>query len=323
MLDNVSILAELYDQRDKFFGIIIDEAHEVSNIQGSKAAFSLMSLVNYFDWALALTATPMKINVSELVNLMYIMNREAIPDIKVCEGMLMTNGVQDFKDLIVVRTRKDLGIMSEYVPKVHLVKPTESQIGASGRELFMLTKGEGATPQMDELISIIQGYKPRRGLIFIHHHEVRRFVTSQLDKTNIDYACLNGKSTKQEVYDVCEEFNKGQHDIIITSLTDALDLDCDYIVFWEFTVAFKQLIGRAERGLNPKMLFIHYIFTLDTDEPEYFYRNVYTRSLLTRTILGQNVNYIIEAMRKVDKLESDTKIEESREIEEVLKLDVY
>lgn len=322
-LDNAGVLAELYENRDRFFGVIVDEAHAVSNIQGSKAAFSLMTLLNYYDWALALTATPMKISVSELINLMYIVHREAIPDIKTCEGLLMTNGVTDFKDVIVVRTRADLGIMSEYIPKIHFVHPTEAQRGASGRDMFFITKGKGAYPQAFELIKTIKEYRPRRGIIFIHHHEVREGLLEYLDKTDIDYACLNGKSSDQEIMSVCEEFNRGEHEIIITSLTDALDLDCDYVVFYEFTVDFKQLIGRAERGLNPKTLYIHYIFTLDTDESEYFYRNVYLRSLLTRTILGQDVNHIIKAMRRVANLDANSKVEPMKSAEEVLELDLF
>lgn len=320
-LSNPSAMLELYKYRDSFSGIIIDEAHEVSNLQGSKSAISAFSLVGYYDYALALTATPMKINTSELVNLMYIINRRAVPDLKTCEGILMSDGIQKFKDIIVVRTRKDLGIASVYVPKVHLIKPTKEQMGASGKQLFLTTKGEGAIPQVTELIRIIKEYIPRKGIVYIHQHAIREFVERELDKAGVKYVSAHGKTKRQDLKQICDDFNNNKYSVLLTSLTDSLDLDCDYCVFYEYTVRFKQLIGRAERGLNPKTLYIHYLFTEYTDEPEYFYRNVYTRSLLTQTVLGQDASYIIDAMEMAKKHKSDSTIE--KEEEQFIELEVF
>lgn len=298
-LNNAGLMLELYKNREKFFGVIVDEAHELSNMQGAKSAFSFLTMMHYFKWGLALTATPMKISPSELVNLMYIMNRDAIYDIKTCEGMLLEGGIDKFRDLIVVRTRKELGIYSNYVPHVHMLEPTHAQFQASGQNMFTITKGEGAYPETNKVIEIINSHKPSRGLMYINQHAIRDFVTSELDKTDIRYACINGKTKTADRTRICDEFNSGKLDLIITSVTSALDLDCDYLIFYEFTVDLKQMIGRAERGLNPKTLDIHYIFVAHTEEPTYFYKNIYLRSLMVKTVLGQDVEHVIKAMKMV------------------------
>ena len=298
-LNNIKVRVALFNNKDLFSGLIIDEAHELSNIQGASSAFSLFTMCKQFEFVLALTATPITTKITQLANLMYIVNRHAIPDLKTAEEILDRDGVNAFRDVVVTRTRKDLGIFSNYVPHVHMVKALPEQSGACGVNMFEITKGRGAYPQVNKLIDIIQNAKPDKGLVYINRHATREFVVEELNKTDIRFDCINGKTSLLERKRIAEAFNNNQLDIIITSVTSALDLDCEYIIFYEFTVNVKQMLGRGERGLNPKTLDIHYIFTTHTEEPAYFIRNIYERSLLVKRVMGQDVNHVIKAVQQM------------------------
>ena len=97
--------------------------------------------------------------------------------------------------------------------------------------------------------------------------------------------CIRDSTSRKNRLELLEGFRSGVYDCVITNITTALDLDCDWILFYEFTPHVKQFIGRAERGFTSKQLPVMFLFTRDTDEYDYFYRNVYLISQSVQDIL--------------------------------------
>lgn len=298
-LNNPTVMYIMYQARKHFTGVIVDEAHLVSNIQGAQSAMALFHMLKNFQYVLALTATPITTNVSQLVNLMYQVNRATVPNLRSTEDVIMKSGLEYYRNLISVRTRKDLGITSNYVPHVHMVTPAEHQLGACGTNLFDITKGEGAYPQVNELIKIIKSYPSEKGLVYINRHATREFVVKELEKAGIKYDCINGKTSRKDKVKAQNAFNNNELDVLILSDVTSLDLDCSYVILYEFTVHMRQFVGRGHRGLNPKTLHIHFIFTTHTLEPAFFLKNIWERSLIVKSVLGQDIKYIADAVKQM------------------------
>ena len=96
------------------------------------------------------------------------------------------------------------------------------------------------------------------------------------------------------------QFNEEKSlDVVITSVTTALDLDCDYVIFYEFTVDVKQMIGRAHRGLGDKELDVIFIITEDTSEIDYFYDNIYSISMTIKEIMHHDYSELEQVDREI------------------------
>lgn len=294
-LNNPEVMFALYNKKDLYSGIFIDEAHELNNFLTASSSFMLRSLTKNFEYCYALTATPMTTEISQISNLCHIVDRELCPypaeltvDLK--EGFGFP---KEYKGFLLSRTRKDLGIESNKIPIPLYVKAMPHQAGASGNEMFKITKGPGAYDQANILIKTIKSELPNRGLVYINQHIVRAFVETEFYKAGIKYACINGNTSLSDRKFIIDQFELGELNVIITSVTTSNDLDCDYVFFYEFCVDVKQMIGRAERGLNPKNMKIYYCFTTYTDEIEYFIRNIYNRSIIIQGLLSHDYSEIV------------------------------
>lgn len=293
-----------------FTAIFIDEAHEMTNYLESDRAAMLKAILPYYEYRFALTATPMTTSLDQFSRLLQMLEPgEFKGRVVTITNYLKTYDLgSDYPGLYIRRTRKEIGVPNLYDNKIVFVDPTPEQVGVSGNGMFLKTKGPGALNQVNRLIEIIKDEtetpqpQKRKGLVYIWRHEVREWVESKFKEAGINYTCINGKTTrkKKELYQ--NMFNNGELDVIITSITTSLNLDCDYVVFYEFTVDAKQFIGRSERGLVSKRITIYYMFTKDTGEIEFFINNIYERSLIISSVLQKDYNMLIRAAMEVKRL---------------------
>lgn len=297
-LSNETVMLKLYNELDLFKAVILDEAHSISNFYGSISGELLRSVVNRFEYKVALSATPITTKTLQLTQLAHIIDRDFIEN--PWETARLLDGgyplVADNPDFFILKRRSDIGADTYYVPKLLLVKPMSHQKGAEGYDLFQTVKGDGAVRQAKALENIICAHmgKNEKGLVYIRHHAVREWVVARFKETDIRFACINGKQdtvgpnkkpvSREAIYEL---FSKGLLDVVITSITHCVDLDCDYIFFYEFYTDVKQMLGRGHRGLVPKQLTVYFMFTLDTGEIDFFLRNIYERSVLIQNVLNQ------------------------------------
>ena len=301
-LNDASLMITLHKYRKHFCGVIIDEAHELSNYITADRALMMQAMNRYFEYVFALTATPMKSNLGELTRLMHSVDPNLVKSAEDAEDWIKEDASRlktCWTGLLLSRSREDFGVKGTFLTHVHFVEAMKHQAGANGMNMFKITRGEGAVSQANKLVEIINGYKPSQGLVYIRQHAIRNYVTGILDDAGISYGCINGKTSMAERAKTIDDFEKKKIDIIITSVTTALDLDCDYIVFYEFTLDFKQMLGRAYRGLNPKTLNIDFIFTRHTAEMDYFMSKIFDRALLVKNIMNQDCQEIIDAAKEL------------------------
>lgn len=282
----------LFKNRSNYCGIFIDEAHELSNVNNAHAASILAGMSRQFEYFYALTATPITTSTDQLAKLSYLVDSTRYPSIATLKRKLNSGkfAIEDDPCFYVNRTRKDFGSKAEYRGIVEWVGPLAHQKEkCGGAKLFQLCKGAGAFPQARALVRLIQERAGLRGLIYVNQHSVREWILPFLDKAGIRYECVNGKTKLKERDEIMRRFNEERSlDVVVTSVTEALDLDCDYVIFYEFTVDVKQMIGRAHRGLGDKVMDVIFVITEDTEEISYFYNNIYAISMTIRSLLHQD-----------------------------------
>lgn len=170
---------------------------------------------------------------------------------------------------------------------------------------MQLCKGEGATNQVNALVKLIKERKDKRGLVYINQHAIRSWVLPFLDSAGIKYNCINGHTKQADRERIMDEFNiQKSLDVVVTSVTTAIDLDCDYVIFYEFTPLLKQMIGRAHRGLGDKHLDIIFMLTEDSCEVDYFVDNIVSKSLLAQTILHKSYSEVEDAYNRIQEHEN-------------------
>lgn len=301
VFDNPVVNEILLAARYYYCGIFVDEIHTMCNYNESTRAHIIRCMMKYFKFAYGMSATPMTSNLDQYSRILNILEPELFPKYKYTTQDLRS-GLLDIENkypgLYIRRTRRDLGIPNNYQNHIHLVDAMPHQIGVDGKDLFQICKGEGADTQVNKLIEILKSAHGK-GIVFIRHHKVREFVSKRLLLAGIEHECIHGKTSRERRQDIMSKYNNGEMNLVITSITSSLDLDGDYLVLYEYTCELRQILGRLERGLIPKMVDIHYIFTKDTGEIKYFVDNIYNRSLLLQSILRRDYGMILSIYKNL------------------------
>ena len=292
-LHNSAVLDAIYEIRDKITGVIIDEAHEYNNFNNASSANVLKSMVKRFKYVWSLTATPIVTDIMQLARIANLTDSVRYPDAKKLYRDLENGSFRIYYDegFFINRNDDELGRVGKPKGFIVSVEPTEYQKKANvgGVELFQICKGDGAVRQVLALEKLIKEncQTNQRGLVYISQGTVLKWVCDNLDDTDIRYTCINGNTPISARSTIEQQFANGEYDVILTSITTAVDLDCDYVVFYEFTALVDQMIGRARRGLKPKELNVYFIITKDTNEEDYFINNIAARCAIVRDILGK------------------------------------
>lgn len=285
-LNSVEHMTRLYSYMDRFTGMIIDEAHLLSNLEGANSAFMLYSISHEVEYVLALTATPITTEVEQIARLLKVIAPADVGSFKKIGSEIKRFGLgalpKGLFDLFEIRDRG----ASRRVGLAVFVDAMGHQIGADGRDLFIITKGPGAVAQENKLIELIEERSPLRGIIYANRTIIQNNLAEVLNSRGINCGLINGYTSKEKRVEILSDFKDKKYRVIITNSKESLDMDCDFVIFYEYTPHVQQVIGRAERGLNPKPLDVIFIFTRDTGEYDYFMRNVFAISQEIQEILN-------------------------------------
>ena len=159
-----------------------------------------------------------------------------------------------------------------------------------------------------KILDLIKKYKAegKHGLIYANRNTIKKAVKAALETEDLVVDIMDGTHTAtQKKKDVVQKkFLNRELDVLITNVTTGKDLPCDYIIFYELTFDYKQMIGRGERGLQGVDLDVHFILTDSTYEMRFFYTNVYQRGILLEQLCGKDLPELHGAL---DQLEAELK----------------
>lgn len=285
---NVDFVSFLYLHLPDIKSFIIDEAHLVSNWNSSDTSWMIRALVSKIEYVLALTATPITSNKAQFPRLRNLVDRRI--SYRIYESMAESNNHEGYIQV----NRKDYRLKGNYRTQIVWCDPMLHQVGKIKGNVFTVTKGTGARNQANKVIEVLGSLQNKKVIIYVHYHDSRLWLEKNLEEAGYKFASLHGKITNRvERKHVLDTFNYGEVNILITSITTALDISADAILFYEYTTLVKQMIGRPHRGLAPKDLDIYFFITKDTEELEFFSRYIYYRSLEIQTLLGKDYSEIL------------------------------
>lgn len=270
--------------------ITIDECHHISNWDNSTGAFVIRALVKYIPYVCGLSATPAISNQAQFYRVMNVLDRtvsaqrqERQPDV--------------YAHRYYPVDRADYDIKGNYKTTLEVVLPMKHQIGKLHGNIFKTLKGNGAVNQVDTLLRVVKQrlQQGKTVIIYVHLHEVREWVEQHLAENKITFKSLTGKTKKREERaQIIEEFSQRKFDVLITSVSESLNIESDVVIFYELTSQLKQVMGRAHRGLTPKDLELVFILTKDSEEIDYFQTYIYVRSITLQKILKKDYSEFIK-----------------------------
>lgn len=300
----VEIMAQ---NRGWFQAVIIDEAHSLCNYNEGQSGAVLASLCKNVFYSWALTATPMTSSLLQCAKLATILDPLNYPNTQKLVTRLRNGKFNIRMDpcFWISRSRKDFGVIEMIRGHAIPVKPMPHQFKAAPADLLRLCKGKGAENQAIALADFIVKQRSK-GLVYINEHATRNWVIPYLEARNIRYACVNGNTKPQDTEEILYNFNElGLYDVLITSVTEALDLECDWVMFYEFTVNVQQMIGRAYRGFANKCLDVYFMVTLEVGEIEWFKEHILTRANTINAKLDKRYDAVYQAANEMTALQRE------------------
>lgn len=289
----------LFDHLLEIESLTIDEAHHVSNWDSSDTAFMIRSLARAIPYVVELSATPMTSESKQYYRLLNVLDRNISPYRDETRFGKYINRYMSVN-------RDDYDLKGNYLSTLVKVTPTVDQVKKQKGIVFRHLKGTGAGPQVSALIDTVTSrlQSGKRVLIYVHYHDTREWVEKHLQAAGIPYTSLHGRIIgKTEKQVVLDRFRDHEVDVLVTSVTESLNIEADVVIFYEFTTSVKQVIGRAHRGLQGKQLEVVFILTENTDEIEYFLKYIYARSLTIQRLLGKDYSEIVKIGREVERMQ--------------------
>lgn len=302
----------LYEVRSEVDLIIIDEMHLFSNLTSRESQF-ISGLISVAEYAFALTATPFEREIIQVLNILYALNP------KMFGGMhpnTVANKFRVFRDGQLVGYH-DLETLSKFIrQRCIIIKPEDCGIkrqyrcfpiyakakpgweNVKRKDAFKVFKSDLDADPYFKLIEVINDNikRKRKGLIYINLNQNKKPIYERLKSLGYRVGIVDGSvSIKNEREWTKEQFRSGELDILITNRVTSLDLVCDYIVFYEFSLAYIQFRGRGSRGYNDSLVDIYYILTKGTVEETKFREEVLNRIKPFEVVMQDEVKELHEA----------------------------
>ena len=289
----------LYEHIEEVESFVTDEAHHAANWDSSNIAFIIRALCQFVPYRSELSATPITSDSKQYYRLMNVLDRSLSP-------RKDETFAGKYNDRYYAVNRGDYDLKGSYKTTVEIITPLPSQIGAIHGSIFKVLKGTGAIPQVDALTRILKS-RLREGkqcIVYVNFHDSREWIEQHLNAEHIGFVALHGRVVKSlERKAILESFSRREVQVLLTSVSESLNIDADVVIFYEFTTKLKQVMGRAHRGLDGKTLELVFMLTRDTMEINYFLKYIYSRSVTIQKLLGKDYSEFIsvgESIKKMD-----------------------
>lgn len=295
----------LYQNRMLIKGMIADEAQVIS--QGVSQASNIISaMMSNIEYTFFLTATPLTISPAQIINLGFMLDRDLYGEIHLAEfvrgfevrsdgrivGYKNLENLESYLGLRYIYLNRDTEGCYKSIYLDCNSKPAYKDVKKA--DVNSIIKGDPDGEAIKRLTQFILSKmcEGKRGLVYINTNKNKDFVRDHLKASGIRVGILDGAHTNngKKKGEAQTAFNGGELDVMLTNIVTGKDLPCDYIVFYELTFDFKQMIGRGVRTLGRFSLEIGFVIVKDTKDVDYFFENVYARGLLLKAICGKNID---------------------------------
>lgn len=306
----------LFTNRASFKGIFLDESQMLSNLT-SHTSRLVSAIINSCRYRILLSATPLRISVEQVINQIYMIDRAMFEDVNM---QTFLNQFRVWSDRAIIGYRNLEYLQGMLMPRMLSISRSELQM--RGNYTPMLYTCASALPDtacitevinykmlttsstMIRLVALIAEYKKagKRGIIYANRNILKQALYDGLKKAGFSVSIMDGSTTntQKKKSEVHQKFLNKELEVLITNITTGKDLPCDYIIFYELTFDYKQMVGRGERGLSGSDLDIVFVLTDSLYEMRFFYANVYQRGLLLEKLCGKEMPELHEAVKQLE-----------------------
>lgn len=301
-----------------FDTVMYDECQWISELNNSNTWEITKQMRRHFRDVVMFSATPFRTNPMQLLKQVELLDKSILGNINeyingrvkrdVMYNIVEWYGLDEIKKDLVIYvngfTREELGIKIEYNPVAHVVMPIQYQLSVEQHEIHKV-KAFNNADSMKELISIVsEGVDDfKQGIIYCSTNDNKRLLLDELSKNGIDAEVIDGTiSDKRKREEVKNRYLVGEIPVLIINVTTTLDLPSSYCIFYELCDAgtVNQFVGRCVRGLADTELDVHFILVDGTCEIEYFYNNLYKKSVYLQQALGKDGRLMHAIKKQVD-----------------------
>lgn len=317
---SLSVNKYLFRERRFFKNLIVDESHNLGNISSQVYKLVRALCVN-MEFKMFMTATPLKVSPRQMIAQYEMLNREAFQETdyegyarqfevrddlgKVVDYQFLDELAHDIQLHYVNFTRDELGLKGKYRVRLRMCdSPMDLAVAdikrsELARELKSRPNCNALAKLKDECLEHI--FDGKKGLVYANQNAIKDAVGKALADAGLKVEIVDGRSVNRKRREqILNLFKAGEIDVVVTNITAGLDLPCDFIIMYELSVDIKQLIGRAERGLQGNSIDLSFYITKDSEEIDYFINNIYKRGILLQEVCKKDVSELKKAKRDLD-----------------------
>ena len=339
------------DYKSKIFNtLILDESSAFKN-NNTKIVEYTKNIVNIIPRVHFLNATTFETNIMDIYNQVNLLDDRVLPKrweieklyCKFAKGTYWTkeNGraVMKYKrDLIGYKNqdefKKSLRLYylgrskteKTHTYKVYKVIPSNEQMIALSKghrhmevlncPILIPELGIGMTrkyiPKLDKLVILIQKkFIDSKIMIYCFHIEAQKALKEELLKIGRKSEIINGKVKEEDRWNIVNDFNSGECDVLITNIQKSLNLPgADVCIFYSFEAnpaRMIQIAGRVDRNVDEKTKTYILLLYSGTDEFKLFVDVAQERSRYAKELIASNerttVDFFIEDLDNAEILE--------------------
>lgn len=311
---DVSLNNWILERRDDFIGIFLDESHNISNNTSRVHDYTKHMLRKCFEFQFCLTATPLRTSPDQYINQVSMIDPKLIPDPKKVSMIIRkyeNNVFVAYRNLdwltktlsprCLSITREHVGARGNYKPIFIPIPNVHDSSYSKCPESPKVQKADPDGKAIDILVNLVKHKlaEGQKGLIYANLNKYKSLIIDKLSKL-CTIAEISGRVTNTSVRTaIQQDFNNNKIDVVILNVTEALDLTCDYVIFYEQTSLYKQVIGRGERGLAGRDLEIYFMVITDNYDMNFFFRNVYQNGLLIEKLCSKDISELHEINNQI------------------------
>ena len=281
--DNLEVLELFRNFRlSKFFDmVVVDEAHMIADPYGSNRNAVIYFLVLDTPIRVLLTATVLISRIDQYATLLALAERNLTEVFSYTHRVHAGEFAEGTNRSLLSFSRRQKNVPSFIVR----FEDTTTVDSAPGVTIFKSTRGAYADTANNALINLVAEEGCSKFIVHCLLTSHHKFLQNLLQDTfGIRVGIVSGNSSQRD--EVCRQFNEGELQCIVFSISTGLDMASDYVVMYDWNVYASQAIGRGLRTEEVGNYRIYFLLSTNAKEEALFLNSVVKTSELTKKAIG-------------------------------------
>lgn len=308
---NPEVNKYIFDIRDEIQVIFIDEIHLFANFESVESRL-MAKLLEHCEYAIPLSATPFERDIQQLIDCCYYLDNNIYKGLSPRtfgnKFKVYDNGkLVGYKNIDVLKRILSPMIFVANRPDcvrcvIHHVTSKPQWRKLRDVDARRIIKLDSTGEPYYKLLALLHEYtsQGKKGIIYANFNDVKRMLYEKLTATGYSVGVVDGtvsKELKQDRTETSYLFNVNHYQILITNRSVSLDQECDFVIMYEATQQYLQVIGRAKRTFDNRQVDVDIILAKNTYDEEFFMNNVYPKISMIATILDKDITSLKQAVK--------------------------